>query len=70
MTDRKVRNHEGDPKTMAEQIKAIYPIVTGQKPSTTNSIPPHGHSNHGKEGNGRAAEPQAAAPKEENLIDI
>lgn len=55
---------------MTEQIKAIYPVVTGQKPSTANSIPPHTPSNHGREGNGRAAEPQAAAPEEGNLIDL
>lgn len=54
-------NHDADPTAIAEQIKSIYPIVTGQKPDDTNSIPPHTPSNNG------AAAPAA---QEGNLIDL
>ncbi|KAK1514338.1 oxysterol-binding protein [Colletotrichum costaricense] len=30
-----------NPEKQTEQILAIYPILPGQKPSTTNAIPPH-----------------------------
>lgn len=30
------------PEKQAEQIMAIYPVVTGQKPNGTNVIPPRG----------------------------
>lgn len=32
---------DSDPETQAEQIKAIYPIIKGQKSSEQNTIPPH-----------------------------
>lgn len=45
--------------------------MKGQKLNTTNSIPPHVPSNNEKaEGNGKAAEPEAPAAQEENLIDL
>lgn len=55
------RNHDADPATIAEQIKAIYPIVKGQKPDPTNSIPAHAPSNNGA---------ATRATTEGNLIDL
>ncbi|KAL2107803.1 hypothetical protein VUR80DRAFT_4734 [Thermomyces stellatus] len=64
-------NHEADPETIAEQIKAIYPIVKGQKPDATNSIAPFSFSSGRKaEGNGQAGLPGAGAAPEGNLIDL
>lgn len=66
----RARHHEAGPEAVAEQIKAIYPIVKGQKPDGVNLIPPHTSSSPTKAGrNGQAVEPQVPA-KEENLIDL
>lgn len=53
-----------DPQKQTEQILAIYPIVSGQKATGSNSIPPR-HSEN--------AETAASAPKESlqnDLIDF
>lgn len=55
------RNHDADPAAIAEQIKAIYPVVAGQKPDPTNSIPAHAPSSNGA---------VSSTPKEDNLIDL
>ncbi|SPN97100.1 probable oxysterol-binding protein [Cephalotrichum gorgonifer] len=58
-------NYEAGPAAIAEQIMAIHPIVTGQKPDPTNSIPPHtpSTSNHEKQegSNGQAAASSASS---------
>jgi hypothetical protein len=66
------RNHDAEASVIAEQIMAMYPIVDGQKPDQTNSIPPQSPNMTEKESNGQpeTAPAQAPSAQEGNLIDL